>query len=165
MWLKGWYGPHVINSFFNCFVERKRFMRTSYEDYYLNSHQFNHLFNKSIGRKSKHTSRASITVPTPTVSAWRETSNKSLPKKRAFAIITSSVNVLTLVLDVKLEPGLLCPSDLIPFVNSSIPHESLISCTIVWHSASKSVALPSSIWVFSGSISMCLKKLFNINEW
>lgn len=51
------------------------------------------------------TSLASITVPTPTVKAMVGTFRMSLLKKRAFAMIVSWANVLTLVLDTKLEPG------------------------------------------------------------
>jgi hypothetical protein len=50
------------------------------------------------------TSRASITVPTPTVNADVGTFVISLSKKRAFAMIVSCANVFTRVRDTKLEP-------------------------------------------------------------
>jgi len=50
------------------------------------------------------TSRASITVPTPTVNADVGTFVISLPKKRALAMIVSCANVFTRVRDTKLDP-------------------------------------------------------------
>lgn len=64
------------------------------------------------------TSRASITVPTPTVSAIVGTLEMSLLKKRAFATIVSWASVLRRVRDTKLEPGSLnamWPSGPIPY--------------------------------------------------
>jgi hypothetical protein len=50
------------------------------------------------------TSRASITVPTPTVNADVGTFVISLSKNRALAMIVSCAKVLTRVRDTKLEP-------------------------------------------------------------
>ncbi len=51
------------------------------------------------------TSLASITVPTPTVSAMVGTLERSPSKKRAFARIVSIARVLTRVRDTRLDPG------------------------------------------------------------
>uniref|UniRef100_A0A2M4C7Q8 Putative secreted protein n=1 Tax=Anopheles marajoara TaxID=58244 RepID=A0A2M4C7Q8_9DIPT len=108
------------------------------------------------------TSRASITVATPTVKACFGTLLISLPKKRAFASSVSCANVFTLVRDASEEPGSLkamCPSGPIPPMNSSIPPACLIFSSNASHSATRSGALPSRMCTFSGSMSMCLKKL------
>lgn len=51
------------------------------------------------------TSFASMTVPTPTVSAIMGTFDRSLSKYRALAITVSFASVFTLVLETRLEPG------------------------------------------------------------
>lgn len=94
------------------------------------------------------TSRASITVPTPTVSAIFGTMLRSPPKNRELATIVSYAKVLILVRDVSEEPGSLkamCPSGPIPPKNSSIPPTRSISSSNLWHSSSRSLALPSRI--------------------
>ena len=75
------------------------------------------------------TSRASCTVPTPTVSAVLGTLVTSLSKKRLLAMIVSYVSVLTRVRLSSDEPGSLkamCPSGPIPPRNSLIPPTFLI---------------------------------------
>ena len=67
--------------------------------------------------KSFTTSRASMTVATPTVRAWVGTLEISPSKNLAFATIVSFANVFILVLDASDEPGSLkaiCPSGPIP---------------------------------------------------
>ena len=56
-------------------------------------------------RGLKQTSLASITVPTPTVSAWVGTWLISPSKNLAFAWMVSRAKVLIRVLDTKLDPG------------------------------------------------------------
>lgn len=51
------------------------------------------------------TSFASMTVPTPTVSAMVGTFERSPSKNRALAMIVSFARVFTLVLETRLEPG------------------------------------------------------------
>lgn len=51
------------------------------------------------------TSFASITVPTPTVSAMVGTFERSPSKNLALAMIVSFARVFTLVLETRLEPG------------------------------------------------------------
>lgn len=51
------------------------------------------------------TSFASMTVPTPTVSAIMGTFDRSLSKYRALAMTVSFASVFTLVLETRLEPG------------------------------------------------------------
>ena len=66
-----------------------------------------------------HTSLASITVPTPTVSAVVGTLDMSPPKNRALALMVSTARDLILVLDTSEEPGSLkamCPSGPMPIV-------------------------------------------------
>lgn len=70
------------------------------------------------------TSLASITVPTPTVSAVLGTLSTSLSKKREFATIVSVVSVFTRVREVREEPGSLnamWPSGPMPPTNRSMP--------------------------------------------
>ena len=114
------------------------------------------------------TSRASITVATPTVRASVGTLDKSSPKNRALARMVSWASVLTLVLLARDDPGSLnamWPSGPIPPMNNSIPPAFLIFSSKLLHSVTKSSALPSKIWALTGLMSMCLKKLLYINEW
>ena len=67
--------------------------------------------------------------------------------------------------DTRDEPGSLnaiWPSGPIPPINSSIPPASVIFRSNSAHSASLSGAFPSRIWTFSGSMSMCCKKKFQM---
>lgn len=63
------------------------------------------LENYKLYLKCGHTSRASITVPTPTVRAMVGTLDRSPSKKRALARMVSIAKVLTLVRDTRLDPG------------------------------------------------------------
>lgn len=111
------------------------------------------------------TSLASITVPTPTVSASFGTNDISLPKKRAFAANVSCVRVLTRVRDTKDEPGSLnaiWPSGPMPPINNSMPPAAIISASNATHSAVKSFALPFSIWTLAGLMSIWRKKFLHI---
>jgi hypothetical protein len=69
-------------------------------------------------------SLASMTVPTPTVSACFGTWSLSSSKNLAFAAIVSALSVLTLVLETRDDPGSLkamWPSGPMPPTNSSMP--------------------------------------------
>lgn len=73
--------------------------------------------NGSLSFHELLTSLASMTVCTPTVRAWCGTLLLSPMKNLALASIVSTASVLTLVLEVRLEPGSLnamCPSVPIP---------------------------------------------------
>lgn len=77
------------------------------------------------------TSFASITVPTPTVSAMVGTLDKSPSKNLAFAMMVSFAKVFTLVLETKLEPGSLkamWPSGPIPYSTGTIHRKFISSC-------------------------------------
>lgn len=52
-----------------------------------------------------------------------------------------------------------------PPTNSWIPPADFISPSKASHSAWRSAAFPSRMWVFSARMSMCLKKLFHMKEW
>ena len=62
-------------------------------------------FHSCMLKSSKHTSLASITVPTPTVRAWDGTLDKSPPKNLALSFMVSCANVLTRVRELKDDPG------------------------------------------------------------
>ena len=84
------------------------------------------------------TSRASMTVPTPTVSAILGTADMSEPKNRELARIVSYASVLMRVRDVSDEPGSLkamCPSGPIPPRKSSMPPYDSILLSYASHSA------------------------------
>ena len=104
------------------------------------------------------TSFASIIVATPTVKADWGTFVMSLLKNLELAMIVSSVNCFSLVLDLKDEPGSLnaiWPSTPTPPKNKSIPPTSKIFSSYL-------LVIPFKILIFSLSISIWLKKLLYI---
>ena len=73
----------------------------------------------TVHENKQLTSRASMTVPTPTVRALVGTFDISPSKNRALAMIVSCAKVLIRVLDTRLEPGSLkaiWPSGPIPVI-------------------------------------------------
>ena len=112
--------------------------------------------------------RASMIVPTPTVSACVGTNEMSPPKKREFTAMVSGVRVLMRVRDWSDEKGSLkamWPSSPTPPMKRSMPPAATIAASYASHSALRSGALPLRICTFSGLMSMCEKKLVHMKEW
>lgn len=127
--LKGRNCPHVIHTFFYGFVQSKCLVCSSDENHDLRDEKtwaeglcgwakkqcFTQEWNRNKTQQKniqdwQHssgvlTSFASMTVPTPTVSAIMGTFDRSLSKNRALAITVSFASVFTLVLETRLEPG------------------------------------------------------------
>lgn len=128
--LKGRHCPHVIHTFLYGFVQSKRLVCSGDENHDLRTDWkprnnsassevnwwplfliFRHS-SKNTNTKARGwhwarlpTSLASMTVPTPTVSAMVGTFERSPSKNRALAMMVSFASVFTLVLDTRLEPG------------------------------------------------------------
>ena len=187
MLLEGGDCPHVIDTFLDRLVQGVWLVSTSDQYHHLKLvGKFYCITRTDIYQK--RTSFASMTVCTPTVSACVGTWLTSPPKKRAFASIVSTASVLILVRDARLDPGSLnamWPSAPIPAseplfhtkvgqirsrtdsppMKSSTPPAAFIFASNSSHSFCRFSAFPSRMWTHSGLMSMCLKKLLNINEW